>query len=263
MDTLNAVNLNTETEVDTLTKEAESLFARAKGILVTNPEEYQAAGREYAAIKAQIKQVEAERIKRTGPINESLKLINADFKRITEVLQAALRPYEQGMLAFKQEEDRKHREAEEAAWKERERLEAEARAVAQAEMERLEKAKKEAEEATKKAEVATSPVEAYLARQQAAQAEQEAAEARQATENALREAAMAPRAVSVATAPRAMAAGTSYRTKWTFKVTDLNLVPRQYLIINEQMIGAIARTAKGTQQIPGIEFLEEKTIGGR
>ena len=74
---------------------------------------------------------------------------------------------------------------------------------------------------------------------------------------------MAPRAVQVAAPPKVTAAGTSFRTVWRFKVVDLAQVPREYMILNEQMVGALARSTKGAMAIPGIEIYEEKTIGGR
>jgi len=86
-------------------------------------------------------------------LNQALKLINADFKAIDETLEAAGKPYEQGMLAYKREEDALRAQAEKEAQKERLRLENEARAKAAEEMKKLEEAKK-AQEAAEKAVVA-------------------------------------------------------------------------------------------------------------
>jgi len=253
-------------EIKNLDLEAKTILTKAKMVIVRTTEDYVKASADFSQIKNMIKITEAERVKRTGPINETLRLINADFKRIKDTLEEALKPYEQGMLAYKQEEARQRKEAEDTARKERERIEAEARAKAQEEMDRLEAARKEQEAAAQRiaqAEAEANPVAAFVAKQQAAQAEADAEAAKLAAEDALREAALAPRAVMTAAAPKITAAGTSYRTTWKFRIVDLNLVPREYLLPNEQLLGSTARTTKGAQTIPGVEFYAEQSIGGR
>lgn len=267
-------------EVEKLSQEAQGLLEKAKTILVRSADEYAQAGAVFAAIKQRRKEVEAERKKRTDPINQSLKLINADFRAIDETLEAAGRPYEAGMLAYKKQEEQQRREAEEAARKERLRIEEEARKQADEEMAKLEAAK-EAQKvalenalrhaaAAEAAEESQSPLAAYVAKAQAEraaleaeQAGQEILDARQSTENALRHAATAPLAVTVLAGPAARAAGTSFRTTWKFRIVDPALIPREYLIHNEQMLGALARTTKAPSTIPGVEFYAEQSIGGR
>jgi len=264
-------------EVEKLSQEAQGLLEKAKTILVRSADEYAQAGAVFAAIKQRRKEVEAERKKRTDPLNQSLKLINADFRAIDETLEAAGRPYEAGMLAYKKQEEQQRREAEEAARKERLRIEEEARKQAAEEMAKLEAAKEaqkialeKLEAAEKATEESQSPLAAYVAKAQAEraaleaeQAGQEILDARQSTENALRHAATAPLAVTVLAEPAARAAGTSFRTAWKFRIVDPALIPREYLIPNEQMLGALARTTKAPSTIPGVEFYAEQSIGGR
>ena len=260
--TMGTSALQTTDETQELIHEASDLLAAAKAIQVKDAEGYKKAGAFFASIKTKIKEVEAERTKRVKPLNDTVKLINSDFKAITEQLEAVLKVVEVPMLAFQREEDRKRREAEDAARKERERIEAEARAKAEEERRKLEQALKEAEEARKAAAVA-DPFEAALAEEQAEESEREAEAARRAIENSIREAAMAKQAV-VADAPvKVTAAGTSLRKTWKFRVVDAALIPRQYLIPDEQTLGLIARTDKETASIPGIEFYAVDSIGGR
>ena len=250
-------------EIKSLTEEAQTLLEHAKTIQANTPDEYRAVGAIYADIKNKIKLVEAERVKRTGPLNESLRLINADFKAISETLKSALGPYERALLAYKQEEERQRIAAENAARIERERIEAECRAKADEERQKLAELKRQAEEAAKAQESPLTPIEAFIAEEEAAALQAEIEAARLATENAIRETAMAPRQVQVQAPPKVTAAGTSFRSVWKFKVVDLAQVPREYMILNEQMVGALARSTKGAMTIPGIEIYEEKTIGGR
>ena len=250
-------------EIKSLTEEAQSLLENAKTIRANTPDEYRAVGAIYADIKNKIKLVEAERVRRTGPINESLRIINSDFKAISETLKSALVPYERALLAYKQEEERQRIAAENAARIERERIEAECRAKAEEEHQKFDELKRQAEEAAKAQKALLTPIEAFIAEEEAATLQAEIDAARLATENAIRETAMAPRQVQVQAPPKVTAAGTSFRSVWKFKVVDLAQVPREYMVLNEQMVGALARSTKGAMQIPGLEIYEEKTIGGR
>ena len=250
-------------EIKSLTEEAQSLLENAKTIRANTPDEYRAVGAIYADIKNKIKLVEAERVRRTGPINESLRIINSDFKAISETLKSALVTYERALLAYKQEEERQRIAAENAARIERERIEAECRAKAEEEHQKFDELKRQAEEAAKAQKALLTPIEAFIAEEEAATLQAEIDAARLATENAIRETAMAPRQVQVQAPPKVTAAGTSFRSVWKFKVVDLAQVPREYMVLNEQMVGALARSTKGAMQIPGIEIYEEKTIGGR
>ena len=46
---------------------------------------------------------------------------------------------------------------------------------------------------------------------------------------------------------------------WTFEVTDAAAVPREWLIVNEQAIGAAVRA--GLRTIPGVRIFERPRVG--
>lgn len=244
-----APQLNQEDPTKDLNAEASSLLESARTIRVTDADSYKQAGAFFANIKGKIKEVEAARTARVKPLNDTVKLINSDFKGITEQLEAVLKVVEVPMLAFQREEERKRREAEAAAAAERKRLEDEARAKAEEELQKAMEAKAAAQQAT-------NPVAAYVAEQQA----RAAAEAAQSN---YREMAMAAQQVQVVVPARVTAAGTSLRKTWKFRITDINQVPREFLVPNEQMLGAVARSQKESANIPGVEFYAEESIGGR
>ena len=54
--------------------------------------------------------------------------------------------------------------------------------------------------------------------------------------------------------------GVSTKKIWKYRITDVNLIPRECMIPNEVMLGELARTTKGTIEISRIEFYEEKVI---
>jgi len=58
-------------------------------------------------------------------------------------------------------------------------------------------------------------------------------------------------------------AGISYRESWKFEVLDPDLVPREYLTVDEKKIGGVVRALKGETRIAGVRVWPEKTIAGR
>jgi hypothetical protein len=100
---------------------------------------------------------------------------------------------------------------------------------------------------------------------------QKAAEA-QAEQDALlleatgdEEAAEAVRAEPVAApvvviAPVEKPQGISTSSIWRFKVTNPDIVPREYLDVDVKKIGAVVRAMKDATKIPGVEVFEEKII---
>ena len=57
--------------------------------------------------------------------------------------------------------------------------------------------------------------------------------------------------------------GISYREVWKFRLVDISLVPREYLVLDETKIGGVVRALKGDTRIPGIEPYAEKVVAGR
>jgi hypothetical protein len=53
------------------------------------------------------------------------------------------------------------------------------------------------------------------------------------------------------------------RKVWKYRITDVNLIPRDYMQPNETMIGQIVRAGKDTTRIPGVEVYFEETLAAR
>ncbi len=82
------------------------------------------------------------------------------------------------------------------------------------------------------------------------------AEAAGDTETAVEAVAMA--AVTQATVTEApKAAGISFREVWRAKVIDPDKVPREYLIVNQSALDAVAKATRGSIKIAGVEFVKE------
>jgi hypothetical protein len=54
-------------------------------------------------------------------------------------------------------------------------------------------------------------------------------------------------------------AGISYRETWKHRVTDVNKVPREYLMVDEQKLRRVVAAMKGQIKIAGVEVYAEKT----
>ncbi len=54
--------------------------------------------------------------------------------------------------------------------------------------------------------------------------------------------------------------GTSVRQVWKYRITDVNLIPREYMIPNEKMLGAMAKSTHDAVKVPGVEFYSEDSL---
>lgn len=52
-------------------------------------------------------------------------------------------------------------------------------------------------------------------------------------------------------------AGVASQQTWKFRITNVDLIPREYLIPDEKTIGQIGRALKEKAKIPGVEFYPE------
>jgi len=57
--------------------------------------------------------------------------------------------------------------------------------------------------------------------------------------------------------------GTHLRKHWTWQVTDIDKVPKEYFILDTLKINSIVRAMKGKTSIPGIRAFQESTIATR
>lgn len=55
-------------------------------------------------------------------------------------------------------------------------------------------------------------------------------------------------------------AGITMRKTWTFRIVNPNLVPRQYLVIDESKVRGVVRSLGQAANIPGVEVYEETSV---
>lgn len=104
-----------------LRTQGEKLLADAEGYKVKKQDDADEINNALIRITAGLKELEKKRTERTGPINESLRIINGDFKRVAGPYQEAKRILTQKLMDYRAEQRRKDREAELEARKEEDR----------------------------------------------------------------------------------------------------------------------------------------------
>ena len=249
-----------EEEIRAAEQQARGLATAAKLLVIESDEDYRAASVGFSSIKQMRKDLEAKRVSITGPLNQSLKIINEGFKRADAEYEAAQQPYERGMLAFQKKQEDARREAERIAREEETRLREEARRRADEEERQMREALDAADAARAEASKTDDPVAAMLAEDEAARRELEAADARARAENEIRASA---RIEVVADAPLAVTgAGSRVLRPWKHRIVDASKVPDQFKVIDEKALAAYAKAMKDKAAVAGVEFFQDMKIGG-
>lgn len=205
-----------------LEKEIPAIVAWAKALVIRTPGDYQEAAGKLMAIKGLAKKIADHYSPLKKSADAAKKAILDAEKKDALPLAEAEQIAKRVMTAYT-EGERRRAEAE------RQRLQAEAD----------ERARREREALEKKSAAAVKP--------ETKQKYQEAA------------AQVAAPVVNVAPAAPTVA-GIVERKVWKARVVDPNLVPREYLIVNEKALDAIAKGLKEMAKIPGVEFFTETVM---
>ena len=202
-------------------QEVEALAETYQCYQIITTEAYVASAEDLKIIKLKYKELDDLRKSLTKPLDESKKRIMEFFKKPLDYLSMAESSIKRALLKWQQEQD-KIRRAEEK------RL--------------LEAQKKEAERLQRLAEAA----KARGAEEKAEEFKERIAEVQSVIP------VVAPKVEKVS--------GIQTKTIWKYRILDVNIIPREYLIPNEKMLGELARTTKGSVEITGIKFYPEEVI---
>lgn len=227
----------------------------SEGLVVKTASDYDKAGEALKRVKAKAKALDELRKSLTKPLDDAKAKLMGFFRDPLAKLEDAERIIKGKMGGYLDEQEairrRAEAEAAEAARKERERLEREAA--------------KEAEKARIDAEKAQARAEALEADGKAERAEairQAAAEKEQArlSEAAALQLAAASVTADVVRMPEAAVVGVSYRETWDFEIVNTDLIPREFLIVDQKAIGGVVRSLKGKTNIPGVRVFAKRVI---
>jgi hypothetical protein len=251
-------SIETLPEVRAITGEITQLEAYAASYQVTTVEQYQHGAEDLKRVKTAQKRLEDTRTSLTGPINESLRKLNAFFKGPADKLVVIERAIKGALTRFADEQERIRREeqrkAEEEARREREKLArqaAEAEAKARAEQERLRREAEEAAAAGRAEEAAKLAAKADRVEEKAA-AKVETLQMREAM-------VVAP----VVERETPKVSGVATREVWKFEITDPSKINAAFMMPDEQKIRKQVAALKGDAGSvigPGVRIWSERQL---
>lgn len=249
--------MNTE-----LVKQSTDLVARAAGLRVVDQDTLTKANELSLAGKGMVKTIRDFFAPLKQAAHASWKgTCDKETEELGKILPT-LSFLDREIVNYRVEQDRIRREAEEKARRqreERERIEREALREAE---EKARKAQQEQARIDREAKAAAlrgatrDVVEKIEAKRDElaakAKADQDAIiEKAAAAEEKLEPVVIVPEKVTTN--------GSALRHNWKFRVLDISLVPIEYILVNEVMVGKIGRVSEGKAKIPGIEFYDEPT----
>jgi hypothetical protein len=180
-------------------------------------------------LNALTKDLDAERLNQTRPLDATKKEIMEFYTPVTNTCAKMVKTLKDAILKFDQAEQRKADELARIA-----RLKAE------------EDARKERERLAKLAEK---------------QMEQNRFEKAEETLNKMED--VAPVVVPIYAPPIQKQKGESTRKNWKFEIVDEKLIPREYLMVNETSIRGVVSALKGATNIPGVRVYSEDYMSFR
>jgi DNA repair exonuclease SbcCD ATPase subunit len=249
-----------------LASSAERTLSIVQDFKIDSDTMYGIAADELSAIKRKTKELEAQRVGITKPLDEAKKNVMDLFRRPLEVLAQAEATLKRAMIGYQDEQERLRKaeqaRLEAAARAERERLEGEARAL-----------REEAERLAAEAAAAQAAANSNTTAESVVAAAQAAAKASEASIQAQVTAEVATMVVAPAaeiSAPKV--AGISTRGTWKAEVTDKMALIRfvaanpqfaSLLDANQSAINQMAKAMKSTMAIDGVRAYEDKSIAAR
>jgi hypothetical protein len=224
--------------------DAQLLCKNLTNLKVVDDETQKHAEKALAAVKVQADEIESLRTSISKPINDWLKEWKAradDAKSPLEVadkhLRAELRSRQNALAAIREVEARKIEAERQAALK-----------AAEAEKAKLAIKQKEAEEAM-----------AFFGCDDPGGEVERAALVKQA-EHDQKMAEIALQSEAKLKASQAANSVAGARKIWKFEVTELDKVPREFLVIDEKAVREFGKLNEYQQEIPGITFFQETVI---
>ena len=226
---MNNISVNIDTvEEQKKTSDVPVLCEKAE-LIISNQSDYEAASAVLSEVKSRYKELDAQRKEITKPIDAAKKAVMDLFKTPLELLEKAESKIKGLMIGYTNEQERKAREEQLRLQK-----------IADAEAARQKKI-----------------LEEKIARAEASGKTEKAEELQMQKET------ITPIVAPIIAPQIETPKGVSYRDQWSAEVTDINLVPREYLIANMPALNKMAQATKGTLSIPGVKFTSTKILASR
>ncbi len=223
----------------------ELIMAAADWSAITSQEERVQAVDMVTMMKSCGKVIERDRDAAVRPVNEVVKRINGKHKSLTGPLTEGAKRLEGLLLAYQKQEEAKAAEEEKRIAEEREAVQ-----LAEAEKLAAEATAKLAEAEKLAAEGRTAEADAMM---------EDSAKTAADSAEALNDAVDAPApVVEVQRQTHGNYGGQGFTKKtWTFRITNIEQVPPEYLEVNAVAINAAIRAK--VRDIPGLEIYQKET----
>ncbi len=251
--------MNTE-----LVKQSTDLVARAAGLRVVDQESLTKANELYLAGKGMVKTIKDFFAPLKQAAHASWKVTCDNETNELGKILPTLSFLDREIINFRVEQDRIRREAEEKSRRqEAERLRLEAETLRKAEeaarRNQLEQDRIDREARARELQAKTRAV-ADKIQAEAERKRQELAAKAKEEQDAIIDTAAAQEAKLepvVIVPEKVVTEKVALCHNWKFRVADPAAVPREYLIVNETLVGKLVRNSEGKIQIAGIEIYDE------
>lgn len=240
-------------QFDELRADIAKLVAPVSSVLVTDFQSSAVAIDAAKQIKEYLNLVEYKRKELVEPHNRVVKQINEYAKTIVEPLRAAADHVQNQLRAFEMEQEKIRNEERKKAEAERQRLAAELFAKQETERQAL----YAQQEAAARAEAMFGAEEEKTPEQEDAdlRAEEEALAIKQQQEQALAKAQAEAREYDIKRQGIKNA-----RKTWKCELTDIKIVPKEFLITELNTAAVLAAARGGVTEIPGVKLWQETSI---
>jgi len=239
-----------ETKLEAINKDIDTFVLKTKTLVIKTKEQMTGATEYLANIVARKKRIEVIRISYTQPLNETLRNINADFKKASAPLEEAEGIVKSKMIEYrrveaerieierKKEEERLRKEEEVRIAKEKKKAEREAK-VAERKLAKENLSKKKAADAKKIIDDEKKAKQDKLDKQ----GEEFVPEVDIKQENTVHSESGAAR----------------MRKVWKFEIENEKQIPKAYLTVDEVKIRKAIKG--GVREIAGVRIYEDEQVG--
>ena len=210
------------------TSDVPALCLKAE-LVISNQVEYELASTFLKEIKDRYKELDFQRKEITKPLDGAKSKVMDLFKVPLELLVKAESKIKGLMITYTAEQERKAKEE-------------------QARLQRLADVEAEKQKRIIDEKIARAEASGKLERAEALAQQKEE---------------IIPIVAPVIAPPIETPKGVSYRDKWDAEITDIKLIPREYLIPDMQALNKIGNATKGTLNIPGVKFIVTKILSSR
>ena len=218
------------------------LVKQSQEIVIKTQSENEKAAVVLSAIKGRYKELDERRKQITKPLDEAKQRVMDLFRQPLDDLKEAESIIKKAISNFADEQERIVREAQR-------KLEEEARKKAEEERRRKEEQERQWREKQAKLEAEGKFEEARKAQEKA---DQRALEAQSVVEEVV------PLVMT-----NIQTKGISYREQWKAEIVDIDLLPREYMLPNQQALDKVAQATKGTIPISGVRFICNKIVASK